>query len=401
VKLAALILLLAARQDAAEWNRIGIEKLDAGEVSGAIEAFGKARALAPENEVVRRNLAVAIFRRGDEAFRAEAFARAASDFAEASALVPDHAPYLLHRALALEKGGREEDALALLLDATERFPKEPDAFELLGETMRKKGRISEAAAALEKALALDPKRERARRRLEALRRDLAVEGEFVLEGSVHFDFRYDGARSDLTRGAGVLAEILDAAWEKVAAELATYPTERLPVVLYDGKQFREATETGEWVGGLYDGRIRIPVESLFGERERLARVAAHEISHAFLHRGGASVPPWADEGFAQRMEGRDAAAASKAVRASRLPPITAEELRRPFLEMSDRRRIALAYSSSLSFVDWLFRRAGREAFLAYLRESAKGEEAAAFSAAFGVPFEEALAAWRLEIGEGR
>jgi hypothetical protein len=199
----------------------------------------------------------------------------------------------------------------------------------------------------------------------------------------------------------VLAEILDSAWEKVAAELGFFPTERLPVVLYDGKQFREATETGEWVGGLYDGRIRLPVQSLFGERERLARVAAHEIAHALLHRFATTVSPWADEGFAQKMEGRDAAVASRAVKASRLPQITAEEMRSPFLSLGDKHRIALAYDSSLSFLDWVLLRGGREAFLSYLKAAGAQGDDGAFRAAFGVSFEDALTAWRIEIGASR
>ncbi|MGH7150961.1 MAG: tetratricopeptide repeat protein, partial [Planctomycetota bacterium] len=311
---------------------------------------------------------------------------------------PEHPAYRVSLATAERAAGRGEAARGILEETAKRFPREASAFELLGVLHHEEGRLEEAAAAFEKALALEPTRPRLGEALERVKRDLALEAGYSREGSIHFDFRYDVERSDLVKGAGVLAGMLDEAWEAVALELGEYPTERHQVVLYAGQTFREVTGTGEYVGGLFDGRIRVPVGSLFRQRESLPPVLRHEVTHAFLHRMAPGLPVWAGEGLAQRLEGRDPRMADGAVRAARERLLEPAQLRGSFLDLKDPARIRLAYSMSLSFVDWLYRYRGREATLRYVRGIRERGEEKSFAEAFGCSFADGLALWLEEIG---
>lgn len=396
--LASLLLALGLQEDAVEWNRRGIEHLNKEEHAAAVEAFEKARTLRPDDATIRKNLAVAIFRVGEKALAAKEAEKAAASFRTAAGLDPEHPAYRVSLAVAERAAGRGEAARGILEETVAKFPREASAFELLGVLHHEEGRLEEAAAALEKALALEPARPRLREALDRVKRDLALEAGYSREGSIHFDFRYDVERSDLVKGAGVLAGMLDEAWEAVALELGEYPSERMQVVLYAGQTFREVTGTGEYVGGLFDGRIRVPVGSLFRQRETLPAVLRHEVTHAFLHRMAPGLPTWAGEGLAQRLEGRDARMADGAVRAARDRLLEPEALRGSFLDLKEPARIRLAYSMSLSFLDWLYRYRGRESVLRYVRGIREGGEEKAFAEAFGFAFADGLAAWREEIG---
>ncbi|HET6204323.1 MAG TPA: tetratricopeptide repeat protein [Planctomycetota bacterium] len=394
----AFLLALLPQEDAVEWNRKGIDHLEKEELGAAVEAFEKARALRPEDATIRKNLAVAKFKIGEKAREAKEVEKAAAAFRAAADLDPDFPRFRVHLASAERAAGRGESARQILEDTVKKFPKEGSAFELLGDLDLEEGRLEEAVAALEKALALDPDRPRLRQALERAKRDVELEAGYAREGSGHFDFRYDVGRADLARGAGILGEMLDRAWEDVALELGEWPKERFQVVLYAGNAFREVTGTGEWVGGLFDGRIRVPIGSLFSQREALPPVLRHEVTHAFLHRMAPGLPTWAGEGLAQRLEGRDARMADGAVRAARDRLLGAAELRGSFLELKEPTRIRLAYAMSLSFTDWLYRTRGREAFLRYVRGIRESGEEKASADAFGFSFVEALALWREELG---
>ncbi len=97
---------------------------------------------------------------------------------------------------------------------------------------------------------------------------------------------------------------LDAAWNELESSLGGAPGERVVVVIYPGRKFWEATGMGGQVGGLYDGKVRVPAGSLDPPSPRLGAVLRHELAHAFvdaltLGRAGAV---W-HEGIAEHFEG--------------------------------------------------------------------------------------------------
>ncbi|MHB8835860.1 MAG: hypothetical protein ACYC9Y_09140, partial [Candidatus Methylomirabilia bacterium] len=79
--------------------------------------------------------------------------------------------------------------------------------------------------------------------------------------------------------------------------------------LYTRGLFDEITRSPGWVGGTYDGKIRVPVGGLQTEYDarRLAPVLTHELTHAFIRANvPGRLPLWFEEGLAGYFENMDA-----------------------------------------------------------------------------------------------
>src|SRR5438094_2112162 len=62
----------------------------------------------------------------------------------------------------------------------------------------------------------------------------------------------------------------------------------------------------DWAQGLFDGKIRLPVEGAMRDGTALDRVLRHEYTHALVHdRTRGRAPTWLSEGLAIACEGRD------------------------------------------------------------------------------------------------
>jgi hypothetical protein len=190
--------------------------------------------------------------------------------------------------------------------------------------------------------------------------------------------------------------MLEDAYSTIGYELGHYPTERVQVILYTKEQFQAATEAKSWVGGLFDGKIRLPVRGLNGTEAQLRRTVVHEYVHVVVRDLAPRCPVWLNEGLAQLHEGKATAAsdrlAAAADRSARL--LTLEELRRPFYSIRDPDEVAIAYAQAHSLVAWLGRTVGGPSFAEFLRAMKQGREAeAAFEHAFRNTIEEAYGHW--------
>ena len=102
--------------------------------------------------------------------------------------------------------------------------------------------------------------------------------------------------------AARVSDMLEAIYWQVGGALGAYPKDILTVVLYSKEQFRDVTQSPSWAGGLYDGRIRVPVAGRIDEKE-LRRVLTHELTHAVVYSlAPRGVPQWLNEGLAILME---------------------------------------------------------------------------------------------------
>jgi tetratricopeptide (TPR) repeat protein len=123
------------------------------EWTGAVAAFERAAALLP-------GLAEAQALQGDAAYNAGELKVAAEAYGRAVELDPRNRAYRSSHALYLGYDGRREEALSALLEVTAAPDGQtPDAFMKLGGIYRgfRPPRVSEAVAAYERALKLDPK----------------------------------------------------------------------------------------------------------------------------------------------------------------------------------------------------------------------------------------------------
>lgn len=95
---------------------------------------------------------------------------------------------------------------------------------------------------------------------------------------------------------------LDQEFARVSAELGCSASERIVAIAQSPEAYRKSTDAAEWSGGLYDGRIRVPVAANEVMDASLHRTLAHEITHACLTLTG-RWPAWLQEGLAQKLSG--------------------------------------------------------------------------------------------------
>ena len=131
---------------------------------------------------------------------------------------------------------------------------------------------------------------------------MPASGQTYQRNGAHFTVTFQGPADEATAYRSV--EILEAAYYRIGGALNVYPTQPIEVVLHTQQQFFDVTKAPSWAGGLYDGRIHVPVKG--AEKispERLAEVLSHELTHAIVANiGGPAVPGWIHEGLAGVME---------------------------------------------------------------------------------------------------
>lgn len=251
-----------APEDPAALAALGVAHLRAGRLRESRESLEQAVELRPEAFDYRQLLAVVLFRSGE-----------------------------------LEESRRQVDQIL------ELAPEHPAARELSGDLYDREGRLNLAAGEWEAALKSGAAHGLAAK-LERARREMAAEQGMQRESSRHFAVLYDReVPRDLVRG---IFDLLDQAFDVLHDRLGEYPRGEIAVLLYANVAFRNVTQAPDWVGGFYDGRIRIPVGGLATVQEAvdLRNVVVHEMTHAFLHRmAPEGLPRWFHEGLATAFQG--------------------------------------------------------------------------------------------------
>jgi len=142
-----------------------------------------------------------------------------------------------------------------------------------------------------------------RGKIEKAGREVKLEEDFGREVSRNFTLLFDGpvpravVRSLLTQ--------LERAYRFLDRKLGSTPPGDILVILYSRVDFHRITAWPRWAGGIYDGKIRIPVKGLSAGHGAAALdpILRHELSHAFLRSMvGRRLPLWFEEGLAEYFE---------------------------------------------------------------------------------------------------
>ena len=239
---------------------------------------------------------------------------------------------LLKRAASLQRSIESSKGLAIcyfkqknLIGAEEQFhayfelgESEPTMHLLFADLMESESRYDEAVAVLEKLdreLQTAPpsdsmaiQRENLKQRLTSMRGRAKVGQDQRTESTRNFRLSFrSGEHEDLVAWVmSTLEESLDLFVEDYGFKLPPAPIE---VLLYPSQDFSSVmVGSPTWAEGLFDGRIRIPVRTSALKRgyetdPDLTIVLRHELVHALfaIMTGGRSLPPWLDEGMAQRL----------------------------------------------------------------------------------------------------
>ena len=308
-------------------------------------------------------------RAGWDALNAGRPADAAAAFDAALKSDPRQPHLLLGAGLAAHLLGRPDEARRLLLDALKYDPAFAPASLLLGELLYRATDLDGAIQVYEQALVHHPGHAQLSAKLEAWRKEAALHDRFARKLGDHFTVLFEGpAEAEL---AAMTVEILERTYWRIGSALYTYPPDVITVVLYTREQFRDITQSPEWAGGAFDGRIRVPVLGAAKNIRELERVLAHEFTHALVRSiAPRGVPQWLNEGLAMNFEGTDITAHVERTRAAESRHSLAA-LERSFSDM-DSKSATLAYAQSAAAVKLLLDEAGTSAVVGILTDLARG-----------------------------
>lgn len=351
-----MLLLLAPAvfaNDPFSLNNYAVELQSRGEHEKALEQLQKAFSLYPYDQTLRRNLAEAYTFVGERHLAASRFDEAIASFDQARELFPEVPRYYVLRGIAFYYGKYYDAALNELQRAQGLGGDTPEILYFTGRVQYDTGNLQAAIESWEKALTLNPGMKSTRELLEKAKREQSVEGGMDRGYSSRFVVSYDaGSTTTLARE---ILDTLEDAYNQVGSDLSHFPTARIPVILYTKKDYRVVTAGPDWSGGLYDGKIRLPVGGATDLTPQLKGVLFHEYSHVVvqeLTRG--NIPTWLNEGIAElqgrRLFNHPMAELGRVAKSGN--PVSTDFLTKPFIGM-DTRQAGLAYQESYALVNFM------------------------------------------------
>lgn len=281
---------------------------------------------------------------------------------------------------------------ALTLDANNI-----SALGLLARLHYDRGELYQAEMLLSDALELAPDDAQLIELSRKVKRERIYEEQLSTSVGGIFTVTFGGTRKD--RLGGEVREVLEEAYNEVGRQFDQYPAGPIAVILYSAADFRSMTGAPDWSGGLYDGKIRIPVGGLASVTPELRVVLYHEYAHLLVaQRAGRQVPRWFNEGLAQvvSLQGHpDVALAGE----RRTSPLTIEQLEQVFAA-GQSEGIEQAYFQAHQLVDYLLRRCGWSDMLALL-DSFGHRSAGGKKTLCGTNLAELVEEWRLSVASDR
>jgi Flp pilus assembly protein TadD len=368
-----------------------IDHYAAGRFATACERFSRAAQGEPDRAPWRQDVARCFETWGWQVLRDGRAAEAALLFQQGLSAVPDDPALLRALGIASIHDGRPDDALGPL-ERVAGVEADPEVRLLLARLYDQRDEPERAVRHLEAVLEHEPRHEAARRLLDKVERERSVEAGFVRHATAHFVVKHRGAADD--EAVRAVVHSLEGARERVGRLLAHHPAERLTVVLYEDRQFRRVARVHGWVTGLFDGKIRLPLEGGRPRQPALDGLVAHEYAHAVIHalsRGRA--PRWLHEGLAQALEGATVDAQLRVP--GRLTLTGLEAL----VTDSDPVRARAGYDIALWVTQDLDQRGGFGGLRGLLERLGAGDTlSAAMSAVYGLRLAEFEAQWAARLG---
>jgi len=292
----------------------------------------------------------------------------------------------------------DRDAERELTRAAQLDPRQAVSYQILGELYYRKDDLETAALYWQKAVDLDPSSSALLARLERIKKEHRTEKDFNRDVTSHFLTKYEG--KEKIEAGRIVLRILEDAYGEVGRALSYYPDREIQVMLYSNKQFQEVTDAPGWSGGLFDGKIRIPIGGIENETPGLRRILYHEYTHAVVRSITPRCPTWLNEGLAQYFEGREIDGQQRAflnqlAQAGKLPSLSG--LEGPFNALGPR-QAAFAYLCSLSSVRYMIDSFGMYRVKAVLEElAAGGDTSRAVSSGITLSYEELERGWKRSL----
>jgi tetratricopeptide (TPR) repeat protein len=130
-----------------------------------------------------------------------------------------------------------------------------------------------------------------------LKREIKAMDDYGSAQRVNFNIVFSKLEHSDTRT--VVIDILEDAYRTIGQEIDIFPSNPVSVVLYNEKKFFDVTRAPGWAGGLYDGKIRIPIGGMRESDPEVKRILYHEYTHALVSGITSHCPRWLHEGLAE------------------------------------------------------------------------------------------------------
>ena len=382
-------------------NEYAITLMEKGEHDKALEQLQKAYGMNSYDQILKRNLAEAYAFVGQRLMKENRHDAAAASFDHARELFPDIPRYYVMRGIALYYSKYPDAAQNELERARGIGGDTPDILFYLAKIQYDAGNLADAIELLEKAVPLKPDFHAAAALLEKLRREVTVEKTMDRGYSSKFVISYDAdSTSDLS---GDVLSTLEDAYSNVGRDLSTFPTGRITVILYTKKDYKSVTAGPDWSGGLYDGKIRLPIGGAQVLTDQLKSVLFHEYTHVVVQEiTHGNCPTWLNEGLAE-LEGRKLfnhplVELGKAAKSGAFIPF--EKMEAGFTSLSSK-EAALSYQQSYSLVNFMVDSYGWPKVTEILQNLGAGMGSAAAikkaMADFGLDFDGVIEEWRRQM----
>ncbi|MBE9505026.1 MAG: tetratricopeptide repeat protein [Proteobacteria bacterium] len=374
LKIVPLKLPVVVSSQSLPLNNEGVALFNKGEYEEAIEKFRAALEVADDKDPILKNMANAYIKIAYNQYQAKELDDALQSFKDSIDSKPTAMAYK-GRGMAYISQGKNDLAREALENSLTHDEGDESVHFMIASIFYNDNRLEEAKGYFEKVLILNPLNISASQYLSKIERE-SVEDSFREKESFHFHVKYEGAeRGEIGH---VVSLTLEAAYHKVGVDLNFYPEDMITAILYTNQQYRDVTRSPSWTGGLYDGKIRLPVGGIQRRTDDLTRVVYHEYTHAIIHRvTGGNCPTWLNEGIAQYEEGSDAVRRAEAVVRNSRGFMPLKSLEGSFMGLNSS-SVSLAYSVSLLAVDYIVREYGRNNLIRILEslgEGKSGEEA--------------------------
>lgn len=281
------------------------------------------------------------------------------------------------------------EAMLMARQAVVERPDNGQAWKLLGVLRYDQDDMKGAVEAWEKARAIRQDAQVDEWLAEA-RKDLDVNEHFLVGRTRHFKVHFEGPGDAYT--ASRILDILEDAYSNVGLALGQYPDKVVDTILYTEQQFFDVTQSPAWAGGIFDGKVRLPVAGTEPDPDELRRIVTHEYVHAALTLATlpAVLPTWFQEGVAMNLEGGDRMAWARMRAARRTTPVPLVALTDSFLGLGKSDAEA-AYAESYLLVHSLLDRFGTFRLADLVTRARNQSFDTAFREVYGESADQALA----------
>ncbi len=365
-------------EEAVALNAQGNFEAAAERLRSAIEKTPGAAVLYDNLVIVLRNWAVSEVNAGRPATAIELLE-------ECLEIRRDDPGLLALAGISYERLGHWHDAEEALQRAVRLGTRDPMAFVALGRVYRQQGDRQGAVEMFQRAKEIGAAGPEFDSMLARIERELDAEWDFAELSTPHF--RLSFPQGEDHEAAHLVSQVLEDAYFAVGRKLDLFPDSPTEVVLYASEDFHRVTQTPDWTGGVYDGRIKLPVRGINSGNGLLERTLRHEYGHVLVTKvSNGRVPVWLNEGLAiwaeEQVDGDREDWASETLAGERLFTLT--ELTQPFTRLPAD-RVQVAYSQSYLAVRLILEEHGERRLLQLLRATGDGDRlSVAFEEVFSI-----------------